>query len=124
MHQRKLNHKMLENFLSAKIEPIETSCYNGNNIILVTGMSILDVDECQDTDVHNCSTNAWCVNEVGSFACHCRTGYDGDGATCTRKSSVSRRNFEMTLCLSVISFQEGGCFCHFSFYSHSVNHSH
>lgn len=36
-----------------------------------------DVDECQEV-LHNCSTNASCINIDGSFDCLCYVGYSGD----------------------------------------------
>ena len=41
-----------------------------------------DINECTNkTD--NCHKNADCTNTVGSFTCACKTGYSGDGKTCT-----------------------------------------
>lgn len=42
-----------------------------------------DVDEC-DTDRHNCSLNADCINGLGNFSCECRVGYSGDGVNCSK----------------------------------------
>ena len=44
---------------------------------------ITDVDECNALGVNNCSSNADCVNEPGSFRCNCEPGYSGDGVKCT-----------------------------------------
>ena len=42
----------------------------------------LDNDECTlGTD--DCDTQATCTNNPGSFECGCKTGYNGDGVTCT-----------------------------------------
>lgn len=42
----------------------------------------LDIDEC-DPELrpkrHNCHQQAKCNNTIGSFTCHCKAGYDGDG---------------------------------------------
>lgn len=43
--------------------------------------SILDVDECSDTDANDCDVNARCDNLPGSFDCTCAVGYAGDGKT-------------------------------------------
>ncbi|XP_065198413.1 latent-transforming growth factor beta-binding protein 4-like isoform X2 [Sycon ciliatum] len=40
-----------------------------------------DVDECL-TGVDNCSASARCVNQVGTFACFCNSGFTGDGVEC------------------------------------------
>ena len=34
-------------------------------------------------DAHNCSSDAFCNNTHGSFACTCKPGYTGDGQKCT-----------------------------------------
>ncbi|HIN85897.1 MAG TPA: hypothetical protein EYN06_05390, partial [Myxococcales bacterium] len=42
----------------------------------------VDVDECAATE-SPCDKNASCSNSEGSFECECKTGYDGDGTTCS-----------------------------------------
>ncbi|VEN36832.1 unnamed protein product, partial [Callosobruchus maculatus] len=43
-----------------------------------------DVDEC-GLGLHDCHPEAICTNTDGSFSCHCRKGYIGDGRnTCVR----------------------------------------
>ena len=39
-----------------------------------------DIDECVET--HTCDDNAICTNSPGSFECHCKRGYEGDGLNC------------------------------------------
>ncbi|XP_076341794.1 uncharacterized protein LOC143242319 [Tachypleus tridentatus] len=34
-----------------------------------------DFDECADIDTNDCSKNGYCVNELGSFQCHCKPGF-------------------------------------------------
>ena len=41
---------------------------------------IPDYDECV---AQLCDSNADCTNTVGSYSCQCRSGYNGDGNTCT-----------------------------------------
>ena len=43
-----------------------------------------DVDECATnaTNRNDCSVNANCINTDGSFQCHCRSGFEGDGRIC------------------------------------------
>eukprot|EP00124_Ichthyophonus_hoferi_P005979 Ihof_evm1s1092 gene=Ihof_evmTU1s1092 len=43
----------------------------------------LDVDECS-AKTHNCDGNANCTNTLGSFACYCDKGYDGQGTNCSQ----------------------------------------
>lgn len=47
------------------------------NIILLT-----DVDECE-RNLTQCSKNANCINNIGSYSCQCSDGYDGNGINCT-----------------------------------------
>ena len=43
-----------------------------------------DINECTSGQ-HNCDSNAVCKNTVGSFTCQCKTGYTGDGRSCSGK---------------------------------------
>jgi len=47
-----------------------------------TFVPVADVDECNTPGTNNCSSNANCVNEPGSFGCHCKSGYTGDVVDC------------------------------------------
>ena len=42
---------------------------------------VADVDECE-TNVHDCSANAICVNLDGSHSCSCKRGFTGNGSVC------------------------------------------
>ena len=46
-------------------------------------IQILDVDECAMNSTNNCSVNADCENTEGAFLCTCRSGFAGDGKSCT-----------------------------------------
>ena len=44
---------------------------------------LLDVDECNNNG-HNCHVGkANCLNIPGSFECHCKDGYTGNGTFCS-----------------------------------------
>ena len=58
------------------------SCHPGYKLVKLT--SCMDVDECILGN-HNCSVNATCKNNQGSFSCICNKGYTGDGYKCTGK---------------------------------------
>ena len=45
-------------------------------------LAYLDIDECS-TGTHSCSTDAECNNIKGSHNCQCKSGYSGNGHTCT-----------------------------------------
>ena len=52
----------------------------------------LDYDECNPSSlVHrpDCDVNANCTNVLSTYQCVCRTGYEGDGTTCTGNSNLS-----------------------------------
>ena len=42
----------------------------------------IDINECTDGSA-KCSSKADCLNNPGSYSCHCKSGYKGDGKTCT-----------------------------------------
>ncbi|XP_068734374.1 uncharacterized protein [Montipora capricornis] len=41
-----------------------------------------DVDECL-IGIHDCNENATCTNMAGNFNCTCKTGFTGDGRSCS-----------------------------------------
>lgn len=53
--------------------------------------NILDINECIVSAP--CHTNADCTDTIGSFVCNCKTGFTGDGFTCTGKRSVYAETF-------------------------------
>ncbi len=55
-----------------------------NNCNSVKSSLHLDIDECI-LDTHDCSPDAACSNDVGSYQCTCNPGFSGDGKTCQGK---------------------------------------
>ena len=51
----------------------------------------LDIDECTEGSTHdlegthNCSNDAACTNQHGSFGCICNAGFSGNGMSCIGK---------------------------------------
>jgi len=41
----------------------------------------VDINECQDR-IDRCDPNAMCVNEVGTYSCQCKPGFEGNGYYC------------------------------------------
>ena len=54
-----------------------------------------DLDECQAFP-NSCHLNAQCRNTQGSYSCHCRPGYQGDGLNCTCEFSILLSHFDAT----------------------------
>lgn len=42
-----------------------------------------DVNECKNGETNPCDKDAICKNTKGSYSCHCKQGFVGDGFTCT-----------------------------------------
>lgn len=56
---------------------------NFNYLLIDYGFPWLaDVDECSASNPA-CNVNAYCNNTFGSYQCSCKTGFTGDGKTCT-----------------------------------------
>ena len=49
----------------------------------------VDIDECSNTSLHNCSELQVCVNLDGSYACDCIHGYMEQNSTCVGKTTLS-----------------------------------
>ena len=50
-------------------------------MIFTKNIDFSDINECA-TGTDNCNVNAVCTNTRGSFICHCRSGYTGNGVAC------------------------------------------
>lgn len=46
-----------------------------------------DINECLVRG-HNCNLNAICENNIGSFSCHCKPGFSGNGIDCNGMISL------------------------------------
>ena len=58
-----------------------------------------DLDECS-SGTHDCSENAYCINEEGSYKCQCQSGFVGDGKECIRKITCQDLNcHENAMCI-------------------------
>ncbi|XP_065180019.1 fibrillin-2-like [Sycon ciliatum] len=42
-----------------------------------------DINECDNTTLHDCHHDALCTDTPGSFGCSCNSGYTGNGTYCT-----------------------------------------
>ena len=47
----------------------------------------IDIDECA-LGTHGCSPNADCIDTMENYTCICRSGFTGDGITCTGMISI------------------------------------
>lgn len=68
--------------LDARSQPIAA-----NRPIAVAGerrvlQKCQDVNECQDGKLNRCHPQAKCINLIGSYKCHCKRGYLGNGFDC------------------------------------------
>lgn len=64
-----------------------SSCFDNQLLDLIESGFVLfctDINEC-NIGAHNCSSNAFCSDNDGSYLCSCIPGYEGDGYTCTSK---------------------------------------
>ena len=55
-----------------------------NVAVTVTVIFFPDINECQNGN-GGCDKNAECRNTIGSRICTCKTGFSGNGTTCSGK---------------------------------------
>ena len=58
----------------------------------------IDIDECE-TNNGGCHVDAICTNTIGSYECHCKPGYIGNGNECL-PCDENEFSFNETICLS------------------------
>ena len=61
-----------------------------NIYVDIWSLMSLDVDECSE-ESDDCDSNADCTNTDGSFTCVCKTGWTGDGTTCSGLIVISNQ---------------------------------
>ena len=49
-----------------------------------------DVNECLGG--HNCHANAACTNNNGGFTCACKSGFEGDGNSCSGMLKIETKS--------------------------------
>lgn len=61
-----------------------TSCFPRSHYLYnELNSKLVDVDECDSSELNECSPNAVCNNTEGSYICNCVRGFEGDGKNCT-----------------------------------------
>ena len=61
-------------------------------------MKSIDINECLENN-RECDINATCTNTIGSYECHCKPGYIGNGIECYI-CHEDQYSFNETMCLS------------------------
>ena len=51
---------------------------------------ITDINECAPDGSNDCHEHATCTNTDGGFTCACKSGFTGDGKTCTGNSHIDQ----------------------------------
>ena len=62
--------------------PILPSCPFTRTIFKTVNNGVIDVDECESTQLNDCSPYASCTNTLGSYYCTFLSGFVGNGTTC------------------------------------------
>ena len=48
-----------------------------------TSPPTIDIDECANSNLNTCHTDATCTNLPDGYSCACNEGFTGDGSSCT-----------------------------------------
>lgn len=76
-------------FCAPREEGAVCECFDG---FLGDGLECEDIDECADSQVHDCPVDSLCVNTPGSFRCECPPGMidvNRDGKECVGVKAVA-----------------------------------
>lgn len=57
-------------------------------IICLIRFVLADIDECS-IETNDCHDHADCENNNGNYTCTCKSGFSGNGVSCTREQSIS-----------------------------------
>ncbi|XP_066517346.1 uncharacterized protein zgc:66455 isoform X3 [Hoplias malabaricus] len=70
---------------------------------IIASISVEDINEC-DTQMVMCDVHAECVNEFGSYSCHCRHGYSAGlgGAVCVEAKGEDSHRTSLPMLLYVV----------------------
>ena len=115
--RKPLNSQAVENheFVICTEKEAGFNCTCKHGFIGYNGTLCVDIDECE-TSVHECDTNAFCLNTQGSYTCTCKSGFDGDGLICEDKNECEDGNHNCHID-AVCSNEPGtfSCLCKFGY---------
>ena len=88
--------------------------FSGNPLIQCN-----DINECTSNQLR-CHVNAECINIPGTFKCHCRSGFIGDGLNCTKVPNCAMITSCGNKANCLISNLDYYCSCKIGYYSKSA----
>ncbi|KAK7840421.1 wall-associated receptor kinase 4 [Quercus suber] len=59
------------------------------------------INECDVKEPNNCTSNQFCVNDVGSYHCSCLEGYHLDGEACVPNQAVPKLSLAISLTIGI-----------------------
>ncbi|XP_075650551.1 wall-associated receptor kinase 2-like [Castanea sativa] len=60
-----------------------------------------DINECDVKEANNCTSNQFCVNDVGSYHCSCLKGYHLDGGACVPNQAAPKLSLAISLTIGI-----------------------
>nr|POE65814.1 wall-associated receptor kinase 5 [Quercus suber] len=60
-----------------------------------------DINECDIKEPNNCTSNQFCVNDVGSYHCLCLEGYHLDGKACVPNQAAPKLSLAISLTIGI-----------------------